>query len=526
MPRRTPLAALAGAVSAGLALGVGELVSALGSRGQSLVGSVAGEVVDRTPGSVIHAAIEALGTSDKPVLLSIIVVVCVGLGAVAGILGLRHRWLITVMFLGAALLGVLTGLRDPLTSRWVVVLAALGAAATGIVVLHVLLSRLPADATAIDAPADAEGVAATPVPIPGRGTGSRRAFFALSGTVGLGAVALAIGGRALSDRSRTVAGGGARTPRPPLPEVAPSAVAPTDLAVEGLSPLITPTSQFYRIDTAFTFPSVDLDRWRLRIDGLVDRPLEYSYAELLALPQVEVPITIACVSNEVGGSLVGTAFWQGVPLGALLETAGVQPEGTQILGRSLDGFTAGFPTAAALDGRTALVAVGMNGEPLPIRHGFPARLIVEGLYGYVSATKWLRSIELCDWERVNGYWVPLGWSKEGPIKLQSRIDVPRAGDTVRAGMTPIAGVAWAPGVGVAAVEVQVDGGDWIPAELGPEFTDATWRQWMLPWEATAGRHTLRVRAISRDGEVQTAEVAPVEPNGATGHHTRQVTVRA
>lgn len=520
MPRRTPLAALAGAVSAGLALGVGELVSALGSRGQSLVGSVAGEVVDRTPGSVIHAAIEALGTSDKPVLLSIIVVVCVGLGAVAGILGLRHRWLITVMFLGAALLGIVTGWRDPLTSHGVVVLAALAAAGTGIGALRLLLARLP------ESPESGAAAGSDSVPVPGVGTGSRRAFFGLTGTLGLGAVALAAGGRALSDRSRTVAGGGARTPRPPLPEVAPSAAVPTDLAVEGLSPLVTPTSQFYRIDTAFTFPSVDLDRWRLRIDGLVDRPLEYSYAELLALPQVEVPITIACVSNEVGGSLVGTAFWQGVPLGALLETAGVQPEGTQILGRSLDGFTAGFPTAAALDGRTALVAVGMNGEPLPVKHGFPARLIVEGLYGYVSATKWLRSIELCDWERVNGYWVPLGWSKEGPIKLQSRIDVPRAGETVRAGTTPIAGVAWAPGVGIAGVEVQVDGGDWIPAELGAEFTDATWRQWMLPWEATAGRHTVRVRAISRDGEVQTAEVAPVEPNGATGHHSRQVTVRA
>ncbi len=166
----------------------------------------------------------------------------------------------------------------------------------------------------------------------------------------------------------------------------------------------------------------------------------------------------------------------------------------------------------------------MNGEPLPVKHGFPARLVVEGLYGYVSATKWLRSVELSDWATVNGYWVPLGWSKEGPIKLQSRIDVPRAGETVSAGTTAIAGVAWAPGVGIAAVEVQIDDGDWQSAELGAEFSEATWRQWMLRWNAPVGRHTIRVRATDRNGQIQTADVAPVEPNGATGHHTRLVTV--
>jgi DMSO/TMAO reductase YedYZ molybdopterin-dependent catalytic subunit len=293
-----------------------------------------------------------------------------------------------------------------------------------------------------------------------------------------------------------------------------------------VSPLITPNAEFYRIDTAFSFPRVDLDTWRLRVSGLVDRPLEFSYAELVAMPQVDVPITIACVSNTVGGDLVGTAYWQGIPLATLLTAAGVQPGGTQIIGRSLDGFTAGFPTEAAIDGREALVVLGMNGEPLPVKHGFPARLVVEGLYGYVSATKWLRSIELRGWDEVDGYWVPLGWSKEGPIKLQSRLDVPRAGETVPSGPTAIAGVAWAPGVGIAAVEVQIDGGDWQRAELGPEFSDATWRQWMLRWDATAGRHTLRVRATDRNGQVQTAEVTPAEPDGATGHHTRQVKVAA
>jgi DMSO/TMAO reductase YedYZ molybdopterin-dependent catalytic subunit len=505
---------------------MGELLSALGTPGQSLVGSVAGEVVDRTPGAIIHSAIEALGTNDKPVLLTIIVLVCLALGAVIGVLGRRRPGLIAPVFGAAALLGIGAGLHDPLTSRWIVVFAALGAAVAGTATLQLLLRRIPDDQLEPSAASGEPGQLAPPITVPGAGTGSRRSFFALTGAVSVGAVALAAGGRALSNRSTGLTTGGSATPPPPLPDVPGVPSAPAGLAVDGISPLITPTAEFYRIDTAFTYPKVDLASWRLRISGLVDRPLEFSYDELVAMPQVNIPVTIACVSNNVGGELVGTAYWQGIPLTTLLDAAGVQPEGMQIVGRSIDGFSAGFPTAAANDGRTALLALGMNGEPLPLKHGFPARLIVEGLYGYVSATKWLRSIELADWDTVNGYWVPLGWSKEGPVKLQSRIDVPRSGEPVTAGPTAIAGVAWAPGVGISRVEVRIDDGDWQNAELGPELTDATWRQWMLTWNATAGRHTLRVRATDNSGTVQTADVAPVEPNGASGHHTRQVTVRA
>jgi hypothetical protein len=257
---------------------------------------------------------------------------------------------------------------------------------------------------------------------------------------------------------------------------------------------------------------------------MVDRPLELTYDELVAMPLHDQYVTIACVSNEVGGDLVGNALWRGVRLKELLDRAGVQPEATQIVGRAVDGFTAGFPTVWALaDEREALVAVAMNGDPLPADHGFPARLIVPGLYGYVSATKWLAEIELTRFEAFDGYWVPLGWSKEAPILTQSRIDTPRAGSDVPAGTVPIAGVAWAPDRGISAVEVQVDEGEWQPAELSVPISDATWVQFVNRWDASAGEHTIRVRATDGDGVVQTAETSRPDPDGARGHHT--VTVR-
>ena len=247
-----------------------------------------------------------------------------------------------------------------------------------------------------------------------------------------------------------------------------------------------------------------------------------TYDELLDRPMVEADITLSCVSNEVGGTLVGNARWLGCRLDDLLDEAGIDPSADQIVGRSVDGFTAGFPTAL-LDGRDALVAVGMNGEPLPIRHGFPARLVVPGVYGYVSATKWLSEIELTRFDEFEGYWIPRGWAVEGPIKTQSRIDTPTRSATVTAGAsTPIAGVAWAPTRGIERVEVQIDDGEWQAAELGEEYTDTTWRQWKLAWEPTPGQHQIRVRATDGEGETQTEERTPVAPDGATGWHTIRV----
>ena len=269
---------------------------------------------------------------------------------------------------------------------------------------------------------------------------------------------------------------------------------------------------------------VDPGTWKLKITGRVDRERTYTYADLLARKLVEVPITIQCVSNEVGGDLIGTARWIGVPLAELLGEAGVQEGADQVIGRSVDGFTAGFPTKVALDGRDALVALGMSGRSLPAEHGFPARLIVPGLYGYVSATKWLQEIRLTTFADEQGYWVPLGWSRLGPIKTQARIDVPYVGARIGSGPTSIAGVAWAPTRGIAKVEVQVDAGPWRAAELGRVASDDTWVQWRLLWDAPTGKHTLAVRATDGTGAVQTGTEAPPDPDGATGHHTIAVVV--
>jgi len=262
------------------------------------------------------------------------------------------------------------------------------------------------------------------------------------------------------------------------------------------------------------------------INGRVDNPLRLTYDDLLARPQVERIVTIACVSNEVGGDLIGNAVWQGVLLADLLNEVGVHSDATQVFGVSVDGWTSGFPVEVAQDGRDAMIAIGMNGEPLPLKHGFPARMIVPGLYGYVSATKWLSRIQLTTWDEAIGYWVPRGWSRDAPIKTQSRIDVPQRGQTVAAGPTTIAGIAWAQHRGVAKVEVRIDDGIWNEARLGADVTVDTWRQWLYQWESTPGDHTIQVRATDNNGDTQIEELSRPDPNGATGYHTRAVTVTA
>ncbi len=317
--------------------------------------------------------------------------------------------------------------------------------------------------------------------------------------------------------------GAARLPAVPTP--LPAVTAAQDLAptVPGLSPVLTPVPDFYRIDTAMIVPRVDAGSWRLRIHGMVAREVTLTFDELVDLGVVERDVTISCVSNEVGGDLVGTQRWTGVPLQRVLDLAGPDPAATQLVGRSVDSWTAGFPTALAAS-PDALVAVGMGGAPLPARHGFPARLVVAGLYGYVSATKWLTELELTTWDEFDGFWISRGWAKEGPVKTASRIDVPRDGVGVTAGTVTAAGVAWAPGRGIAGVEVRVDGGPWRPATLSEPLADTTWVQWTCDLDLAAGTRVLEVRAVDGDGEVQSEGPRAVLPDGAEGWHRREVRV--
>ena len=500
-------AALAGAVATGVALGISELLAGLVPQAASPVIAVGDAVVDRVPAGLKNAAIELFGTADKLVLLIGVVVVCAGVGAAIGIAARRRFVFAIAAFAVFACVGVAAAAGDPQASVVATAAILIVGVAAGLALLRRLLSIPSEGATA----AVASKVA-------------RRQFLRLAGTGVVVAVAAALTGRSL--RTRSVAAASRAALRVPAPrETLPPLKSGTDFGIAGVEPFATPTDSFYRIDTALSVPRVDVKTWTLRVTGMVDRPLEWTFDELVANGLEEHWTTLCCVSNEVGGPLIGNARWSGVPLQNVLQAAGVQLAATQIVGRSVDGWTAGFPTEVAFDGRAAMVAVAMNGAPLPVEHGFPARLVVPGLYGYVSATKWLSEIELTTWEDFDAYWVPRGWSKKGPIKTQSRIDVPRSGN-VKAGPVAVAGVAWAQGRGIERVEVQVDDGPWLEARLAEVPNVDTWRQWVWEWDAEPGAHVLQVRATDSTGETQTEQRQPVMPDGATGYHRMFVQVQS
>ncbi|HKZ28148.1 MAG TPA: molybdopterin-dependent oxidoreductase [Acidimicrobiia bacterium] len=504
-PRRRD-AALAGGVAAMFALGVSELLTGLIPSVPSLIVSIGTGIIDLAPPAVKDLAIETFGTADKPALLVGIVVLSALFGALLGLGGIRSMAIPSVGFLVFGALGAIAAIQDPQSQALPSIMVAAVAAGAGLAAFLAMIRRA--------------GVGEMPVV---EADLARRAFLRGAGAFALLAGVTAVAGRLLVDRVR-MASNRAEVVLPsaqtPLPAPAPG----SSLSVAGIAPVVTPNDAFYRIDTALSVPSVDLDTWSLKITGMVDRPYELTYDDLLDLPMVERYVTLSCVSNQVGGDLVGNAKWLGVPLTDVLDRAGVQQGADQIVGRSLDGFTIGFPTEVAFDGREALVAVGMNDEPLPFDHGFPARLVVAGLYGYVSATKWLADIELTTWDAFDAYWVPKGWAKEGPIKTQSRIDTPQANARLGAGTRPIAGVAWAPGRGISRVEVQVDEGGWQEGTLSEPLSKESWRQWSLNWEAGSGTHTVQVRATDGNGDTQTTMPRPPRPDGATGYHTISVVV--
>jgi DMSO/TMAO reductase YedYZ molybdopterin-dependent catalytic subunit len=491
---------LTGMAAAAVALAVAELVAAVtGARSAPLI-AVGGVVVDIVPASVKELAIRVFYTYDKVALQIVTGVILVALAALVGLLALRRIWYGLV---GVATLGAV-GLAAAITragATWAYPLPSVLGALAGAGILVLLLRRLP---TAVD-----------PV--------ERRRFLQLAGGVLGGAALAGVGGRWLSGRSGVSQARQSITLPTPVSAASPLP-AEADLQVSRLGPFVTGNRDFYLIDTALAAPQVDLTTWRLKIHGQVRKPLRITYDELLARPMIERYVTLACVSNDVGGELIGNARWLGVPLKDLLDEADPDKGADQVVSRSVDGFTAGTPTAALRDGRDAMLAVGMNGEPLPVKHGFPVRMVVPGLYGYVSATKWLAELELTTFADYDAYWVRRGWAPQAPIKTESRIDTPSAGQSIPAGPVVVAGVAWAQHRGVSRVEVRVDDGAWQEARLAAVPSIDTWRQWTLPWQATTGKHRLQVRATDNGGAVQTEEQQSPAPDGATGWHTIRVTV--
>ena len=492
------------------AVSMGMVVGALGNSRSSLdlVGS---SFIDRTPLWLKERAIQTFGTNDKIALQIGMIGVLIIASGVLGLLSRKRLAPLQIGIVGFGILGAVAA-SEHVGTGFISVIAPLCGVVAGLFAAQRLQSRLTTQRKLSRTPQQSR------VPL----GWDRRSFIRTVGAFG----ALS-GGGVLFARTREQARVQqlqdlTQIPLPPLATSDAPVNPVTDF--HPTDPYITSNENFYRIDTALSFPRVDRAKWRLRIHGLVEREKLFSMDDLQALPQVERTITLCCVSNEVGGLYIGNAVWRGVLLKDVLESCGIKKNAEQVFSTSLDGWTSGFPVSTAMDGRDALIAIGMNGQPLPLMHGYPARLVVPGLYGYVSATKWLSEINITTWSEEQGYWIPRGWSRDGPIKTQSRIDVPRKGESISAGKFRLAGVAWAQHTGVEKVELRIDRGAWQTCDLGVDLTDDAWRQWIFDWDATVGEHTIQVRATDKSGYTQTEEVRRVDPDGATGWHTRTVTV--
>jgi DMSO/TMAO reductase YedYZ molybdopterin-dependent catalytic subunit len=503
--RRVPswfVPALAGVAAVAFGLGVAELVAGLLAPRASPVLVVGSLLIDLAPPWAKDAAIALFGTADKAALLIGVGIVLLVLAALAGVLQSRRPLLGRLLIVAIGIVGIVAAMTRSGASVLDAVPATVAIVAAAFA-LTALLGRRPAEQ-------------------PREGDLSRRRFLTWAGGAGaIGALA-AIGGLALQSGARAVTTV-REAFRLPTPEVvAPPVPSGAELGLDGLTPVVTPNADFYRIDTALQVPNLDPAAWRLRIHGMVENEFELTWDELIELPLEESHTTLMCVSNPVGGELVGNALWLGYPIRELLARAKPTSDADMVLSHSSDGFSASSPLEALTDDRNAILAIGMNGEPLPLEHGFPVRMVVPGLYGYVSATKWVVELQVTRFDEARAYWTDRGWSARGPVKIASRIDVPR-GD-VSAGEVVVAGVAWHQHIGIAAVEVSIDDGPWQDAELASAISADTWVQWSYRWDAEPGPHELKVRATSVDGEVQTDELADVAPDGATGHDTVGITV--
>lgn len=505
------VAALVGVLATGAAVAAGHLVAGVVSRPASPFLAVGNTAVDLAPAQVKEFAIRTFGTHDKLVLIGGMGLVLLGLAVIAGLLSRRGPWPGTVLVAVLGSVGVAAVLARPDFSV-IDLFAPTASLVVGVVVFR-WLSGLAVRRDAEVAPEEAAGADTDP---------GRRRFLAVSAGVAAAAGLAGSGGQLLANRvdveaSRVAVGPlTAALPAPPIP-------AGADFARLGTPRFITSNRDFYRVDTALSVPRVRAQDWALRLHGAVEDEVLLRYEDIRRMPLVERTVTITCVSNEVGGQYVSTANFIGVPLRDLLARAGVKPGAEQLFSTSVDGWTCGTPVADVLD--RGLLAIGMNGEPLPSEHGFPARMVVPGLYGYVSATKWIADLELNRFADKQAYWLKRGWARQAPVKTQSRIDSPAAFDTVSAGRVTIAGIAYAQHRGIAKVEVRADGGSWRVAELATEVNVDTWRMWRAELDLAPGSHTVECRATDQSGATQPGDRVPPIPDGATGWHSIQFTVR-
>ncbi|MBA2465796.1 MAG: molybdopterin-dependent oxidoreductase [Nocardioidaceae bacterium] len=500
--------ALAGAVAGLSGIAVSHVLTGVLNARATPVQSVAETIIVLTPGRVAEGFIQLVGQLDKPILITSVTLAIVGLGAVAGLISRRSGLGANLVFLAMGALALAAAMSRPgFTPSALIPLGA--GVATWLVVLTLLADAVPPPDPPVDRAESGRSDAS-----------SRRGFLLRAGGFTLAAVALAAGGRFFGRDLRAVESARRLLRLPVSRGTEPTGAA---LGVRGTTPWRVPNGSFYRIDTAMVVPVIDPAQWRLRIHGMVDKELTLTYQDLLERDMTQAWVTLCCVSNPVGGDLIGNAFWSGVRVADLLAEAGVSPDADAVLQTSKDGWTCGTPIEALTDDRNSLLALAMNGEPLPVDHGFPVRMVVPGLYGYVSATKWVVDLEVTRYDRISAYWTERGWSAKGPVKTHSRIEVPDNGSEVSAGSVRIGGQAWAQHTGVAAVEYRLDGNAWEQAELGGVPNDDTWAQWAATVELEPGEHTLAVRATDSSGYTQTSARADVVPDGATGWHTIDVT---
>ncbi len=502
----------AGVVAAAVAVGVGHLVASFIDPVTSPLLAVGSALIDAAPTPAKELAVRTLGTNDKPVLLTTVALVLLVFAAALGLVAWRHP---RIAYAGIALLGVAGIVAALLRGGLVDTVPSIAAGVAGVLAMRLLVSRGSGPPAAADEAPAASAIDAAA----GR---SRRGFLlALGGTAAVAALAggggIVVGKvKAASSAARRALGLPAPTsPAPPLPD---------GVQVSGVQPYITANDDFYRVDISLVTPHVDASSWKLTIDGMVDNTLELSYDDLLAMPLIERNITLTCVSNEVGGNYVSTTKWLGVPFSEIIKRAGVQPGVDQVYSYSSDsGYTCSTPFQAVNDGRDAMIVVGMNGEVLPDAHGYPARMLVPGLFGFVSATKWLERIEFTTYAKRTAYWTERKWATDAPILTQTKIEVPKSLGTLPKDKSVIAGVAWAQHRGIEKVEIRIDGGEWKNVTLAADGGIDLWRQWSYPYDGPAGLHSAEVRATDLDGKTQPEERTKVFPDGARGWHQIQFT---